>query len=99
MNIFAKSLVSSSYANGGNIIFAVLLLIVSSAAVWAANAHYKKGPSCIDGGLTATCAGSRTGLGNGNVIITVSFPNATGTTTCTNPGGNPSARPESSRPC
>ncbi len=88
MNIFAKSLASSSYAYGRNIIFSVLLLVASSAAVWAANAHYKKGPSCIDGGLTATCAGSITGLGNGNVIITVSFPNATGTTTCTNPGGN-----------
>ena len=41
----------------------------------------------MDNGSTATATGTIAGLGNGNVLATLSFPNATGTTTCTNPGG------------
>jgi hypothetical protein len=69
---------------------AILFLTVlgSLPGTWAASPHYKKGPSCVDNGLTATCTGTIAGLGNGNVIATLDFPNATGTTTCTNPGGN-----------
>ena len=66
------------------------LLAVSSitmAAVWAASPHYKKGPNVVDNGSTASATGTIAGLGNGNVLATLSFPNATGTTTCTNPGG------------
>jgi len=66
-----------------------LLAVASIAvvAVWAQNAHYKKGPSVVDNGLTATATGAISGLGNGDVIVTLRFPNATGTTTCTNQGG------------
>jgi hypothetical protein len=64
----------------------ILTLVVS-----ADNPHYKKGPSVVDNGFTATATGTLAGLGNGNVIVTLSFPNATGTTTCTNPGGNEAA--------
>ena len=67
-----------------------LLAVASIAvmAVWASSVHYKKGPTVSDNGLTATATGTIAGLGNGDVIVTLSFPNATGTTTCTNPGGN-----------
>jgi len=66
-----------------------LVALISSAivGVWAASPHYKRGPSVVDNGLTATATGTLAGLGNGNVIVTLSFPNATGTTTCTNKGG------------
>lgn len=70
------------------------LLVVASIAVIAVRAgspHYKKGPVVVDNGFTATATGSVTGLGNGDIIVTLSFPNATGTTTCTNPGGNQAA--------
>jgi hypothetical protein len=66
----------------------VVLATTTISLVWAANAHYKKGPTCGDNGLTATCTGSIAGLGNGNVIVTLSFPNATGTTVCRNPGNS-----------
>ncbi len=70
-----------------------LLAVASIAvmAVWASSVHYKKGPTVSDNGLTATATGTIAGLGNGDVIVTLSFPNATGTTTCTNPGGNEAA--------
>ena len=67
------------------------LASITLVVVWAANPHYKKGPSCVDNGFTVTCTGTVAGLGNGNVIATADFPNATGTTTCTNPGGNQAA--------
>jgi hypothetical protein len=66
-------------------LFAVISL--SNSIVLADNPHYKKGPTVVDNGFTATATGTIAGLGNGNVIATLSFPNATGTTTCTNPGG------------
>ncbi len=74
-----------------NILMAVFLMATMALAIYAANAHYKKGPFVADNGTTATATGSIAGLGNGDVIITLSFPNATGTTTCTNPGGNQAA--------
>jgi len=37
--------------------------------------------------MTATASGSLAGLGNGDVIITLNFPNASGATLCTNKGG------------
>jgi hypothetical protein len=69
----------------------VALTSTAIVAVWAASPHYKKGPTVVDNGLTATATGTLAGLGNGNVIVTLSFPDATGTTTCTNPGGNQAA--------
>jgi hypothetical protein len=63
---------------------------IAVVAVWAQNPHYKRGPTVVDNGFTATATGSLAGLGNGNVLVTLAFPNATGTTTCTSPGGNQS---------
>ncbi len=67
------------------------LVSITIVVVSAANPHYKKGPSVVDRGLTATATGTIAGLGNGNVIVTLDFPDATGTTTCINPGGNEAA--------
>lgn len=91
MNICANSVVSQRCSKGTNITLLTLLLVSSSAVVWAASPHYKKGPVCGDNGTTATCTGTIAGLGGGNVQVTLSFPNATGTTICTNPGGNQAA--------
>jgi hypothetical protein len=88
MNIGANSVVSQRYSKRINITLVTLLLVVSSGVVWADSPHYKKPPSCVDNGFTATCTGSVSGLGNGDVIVTAAFPDATGTTTCTNKGGN-----------
>lgn len=70
------------------------LLAVTSAGAFAQNTHYKKGsPDCVDNGTTATCTGSITGLGNGDVKIDLVFPNATATTLCHNPGSKDYAVP------
>jgi hypothetical protein len=70
---------------------AALIISVMATVVFADSPKYKRGsPSCVDNGFTATCNGSITGLGNGNVLALSSFPNATGTTICTSPGGNDS---------
>jgi hypothetical protein len=66
----------------------VAIASIATVGVLADNPHYKRGPALVDNGLTATATGTITGLGNGNVIATLSFPNATGTTICTSPGGN-----------
>lgn len=64
---------------------------ISTLVVWADSPHYRRGPSVVDNGFTATATGSITGLGNGDVIVTLSFPDATGTTVCSNKGGNQAA--------
>ena len=65
----------------------VSLVYFTTSVVLADNPHYRRGPTVVDNGFTATATGSVTGLGNGDVIVTLSFPNATGTTVCTNQGG------------
>ena len=67
------------------------LAFISTLMVSADNPKYRKGPSVSDNGLTATATGTLTGLGNGNVIVTLSFPDATGGTNCTSPGGGSTA--------
>jgi hypothetical protein len=68
----------------------VLLLAVAPAAALAASVHLKGGanaePSFTDNGVTLTAAGALAGLGNADVLITLS---ATGnpTAVCTNPSG------------
>jgi hypothetical protein len=74
-----------------SISMAIIAMATIALVAYADSAHYKKGPFLTDNGLTATATGSVAGLGNGNVMITLDFPNATGTTTCTNPGGNQAA--------
>jgi hypothetical protein len=71
----------------------VALASVLTLSVSADNPHYKRGPNVVDNGFTATATGSVTGLGNGDVIVTLSFPNATGTTVCKAPGKNGTEAP------
>jgi hypothetical protein len=68
---------------------AVLLLVISAPA-HASSVHLKGGrnaePAFTDNGLTLTATGEISGLGNGDVLVTLT---ATGspTATCTNPAG------------
>jgi hypothetical protein len=65
-----------------------LIVSVTAAVVFAASAHYKKGgqPVCTASGATVTCStGSVTGLGNFDVVVSLSFTASQGQL-CHNPG-------------
>jgi hypothetical protein len=70
--------------------FLLLLGLVVPTAALAASVHLKGGahakPSFTDNGLTLSASGALAGLGNGDVLVTLS---ATGNprATCTNPSG------------
>ena len=62
-------------------------MMLASTAL-AASVHFKKGsPQFADQGLVLNTTGALAGLGNQDVLITVTAT-ATPTTTCTNQGGN-----------
>jgi hypothetical protein len=64
---------------------AIALAIIATTA-YAASVHFKpKSPTFTDNGLTLTAAGDLAGLGNEDILITLSAT-ATPTSTCSNPG-------------
>jgi hypothetical protein len=70
------------------LIAAALAALIAVPLAYAANVHFKRGsPTFNDQGTTLQACLKLTGLGNGDVTITL---NASGfaTTLCTNPGGN-----------
>ena len=64
---------------------ALIALVALVGVASAANPHFIGSPTFTNNGSSLTASGSIAGLGNKDVTIVLS---ATGTTTCTNQGGN-----------
>jgi hypothetical protein len=66
-------------------------IVLSATSAFASSVHLKGGahaiPSFTDNGLSLNSTGSLSGLGNGDVLITLTAQ-ANVTSTCTNQGGN-----------
>jgi len=73
------------------VLLALIAIGLTASVALAASVHLKGGknakPSFTDNGLTLTAAGALAGLGNGDVLITLTAT-ADVTSTCTNQGGN-----------
>ena len=70
-------------------IIAVLsaVLVLSVAAIASAAVRFHAGPTCTDNGTTLTCTGNVSGLGQEQLVVTITST-ATATVECTNPAGN-----------
>jgi hypothetical protein len=73
----------------GPIILVITAFLLLAAAAVAASVHYKKSPplTFTDNGLTLSASGALTGLGGGDIVITLSGSGQP-IANCTNPSGS-----------
>jgi hypothetical protein len=70
-----------------SLIITAFFVVAATAAV-AASVHYKKGsPVLSDGGLVLNAAAQVSGLGNGDLVVSLTVADAQPVSTCTNPAG------------
>jgi len=65
----------------------IATVAISIFTVHAANVHFKSAPKTTDNGTTATVCATLTGLGNGDLTITL-IGSGIRSTSCLNPAGN-----------